>query len=381
MPALLINIRIEDEEKFDLFKVTLGDLRGLFSECHIKFRGAYRDKCLEFAKKLLGTSESLSIYQDLQEDDWVDATLNMLGRVKGRSVFLYFEDHKLVSTRSHLESVLKDFDKQILDYLCYSWFQASDLGIENLLPLNPGRGSLLHVVKYSKAHNDLIGKISPRYCALSLISICSVEYLKCIMTSCNMRVKYYNEPITRLLTRLYPFPRYRLVAHAINRLVNKCGIYFCLHPPDSPFNLEKSWFEMNCFQRSWQFGILAAELFANFDDDNGSYRESIVKRGIYPFQPRAEQRHGSKKVPQINFCVSLEDKEEYDCTYFSHRGRIRIPPIVHIVVASGKVIVACQESETTLEKGASDYFYSNKSPVVYSLGKSIITLEIYDEAF
>ncbi len=36
MPALLINIKIDLREKFDLFKVTLSDLSGLFEEKWIR---------------------------------------------------------------------------------------------------------------------------------------------------------------------------------------------------------------------------------------------------------------------------------------------------------------------------------------------------------
>ncbi|MBU4011197.1 MAG: hypothetical protein KJ882_10580, partial [Proteobacteria bacterium] len=315
------------------------------------------------------------------EDDWVDATLNMLGNIKSRSIFIYFEDHKLVSTRDHLESVLIDFDKQGLDYLCYSWFKASALGTENLLPLNPERGVTLHVFDYSKAQNALIGKISPGYYPFSLVSISSVDYLKSIMTSCNTRFKFYSKTATALLSRLYPYPGNRRVAKVINSLVSNCGICFCLYPPDSPFNIEKSWLDMDCFQRSWKFGILAAELYANFDDDNGPYGESLIKRGLYPFQPRLEQTHDAKKTPQISFRVRLRNDEMYDCTYFSHRGRISRAPVVHILVENGKVLVTCQSLETILEHGSGEYFYTNKSLVVHSLGDSIITLRIFDECF
>lgn len=381
MSALLINIKIENEEKFNLFKVTLGDLRGLFNECHVKFRGAYSQKCLEFSKQILDKSESLTFYQNLQEDDWVDATMNMLGNVKSCSLFLYFEDHKLVSTKAHLESVLIDFDKQNLDYLCYSWFQASALGIENLLPLNPERGTTLHAIEYSKSQNALVGKISPGYYTFSLVSICSVVYLKSIIISCDMRIKFYSKTIIALLSWVYPYPGYRRVVHLINDFVNKFGIYICLYPPDSPFNLEKCWVEMDCFHRPWRFGVLAMELFANFDDDNGTYKGSLVKRGLYPFHTQVQQSCDSKPMPQINFRVHLRDGEIYDCAYFSRRGRIRKPPVVHILVETGKVIVTCQSLETTLEKGSSEYYYTNKSPVVHSLGDSIINLSVFDECF
>ena len=35
MPALFINLKIDDQEKFDFLKVTIADLTGLFEECHV----------------------------------------------------------------------------------------------------------------------------------------------------------------------------------------------------------------------------------------------------------------------------------------------------------------------------------------------------------
>lgn len=380
MSALLVNIKIDDETKFELFKVTLGDLRGLFEECHLKFRGAYSGKCIEFSKQILNKSKFLVYYQDLQEKDWVAATLSMLHNVKSRSLFLYFEDHRLVSTRGHLENVLIDFDRYNLDYLCYSWFQTSGLGIENLLPLNPEKGLTLYAFDYSKTQNALVGKIT-QYATFSLLSICSVDYLKSILTSCNMRLKFYNKIITVLLCRLFPYLGYRKVVYLINVFLNKFGFYLCLYSPDSPFNLEKLWYETKFINRSWRFGVLAAELYANFDDDNGFYRESLIKRGLYPFQARVGQCFDLMKIPQINFRVILEKGELYDCTYFSRKGRIRKPPVVHILVESGEVTVACQDSEITLKSGSGEYFYANKRPVVRSFDESTVTIGIFDECF
>jgi hypothetical protein len=380
-PALLINIKIEEEEKFNLFKITLSDLRGLFSECHIKFRGAYSYKCLEFAKEILGTSESLSVYQDLQEDDWVDATLNMLGNVKSRSLFLYFEDHKLVSTRMHLDSVLADFDKQNLDYLCYSWFQASALGIENLLPLNPERGSLLHAIDYSKTQNALIGKISPRYYPFSLVSVCSVDYLRSIMTSCNMRFKFYSKTVSALLSRLFPYPRYRKVAHIVNNFVSKCSACLCLYPPASPFNLERIWFETIFINRPLRFGFLTKELFANFDDDNGADGESLMKRGLYPFTEDADIRPEDIPGTKVKQHLKLSQGQYLDLKYHSAIGRIRRPPIVFIKVKSGRVLLKCSESEVYLRPGDLKSIYSNKGGVLVADEAVVLEIQICDEAF
>ena len=52
MAALFINIKIDQEERFDIFKITLSEIESLFDECHIKIRGAFADQCIIFAKKL-----------------------------------------------------------------------------------------------------------------------------------------------------------------------------------------------------------------------------------------------------------------------------------------------------------------------------------------
>lgn len=381
MPALFINLRIQDEEKFNLFKTTLADLAGLFSECHIKFRGLYRDQCIEFTHEIFHSNESLTYYQDLPEDDWVDTALNMMRHVKSRAVFIYFEDHKLVSTREHLADVLDEFNQRQLDYLCYSWFQASVLGIENLLPLNPEYGANFNVFEYTKKQNALVGKISPGFYSFSLLSVCSVDYFRMILTSCNLRYKFYNKPIASIVSRLFPYPKNRVVARLINHYAKKFDFNLCFYSPSSPFNLEKIWFETEFMDRPLRFGVLSNELYANFDDDNGSYKETLLKRGLYPFEATVKTKFDDKKTPDVSFQINLKDGDKYDCTYFSHVSRIQKAPVVQITVESGKAVVNYQSLETTLEADGSKCFFSNKGPVISSMGESVITIGLFDECF
>ena len=46
MPALFVNLKIDQEEKLDFFKVTFSELIELFDEYHIKIRGNYTSECL-----------------------------------------------------------------------------------------------------------------------------------------------------------------------------------------------------------------------------------------------------------------------------------------------------------------------------------------------
>ena len=48
MPAILVNIYINSEKKFEIFKVTISEVMPEFSECHIKIRGAYSSECIKF---------------------------------------------------------------------------------------------------------------------------------------------------------------------------------------------------------------------------------------------------------------------------------------------------------------------------------------------
>ena len=104
MTALFINIKIDQEEKFDLFKITLTDIENVFDECHIKIRGNLANECIAFAKRLF--LERAIFYQDLQENDWVAASLVMVENIKSRSIFSYLEDHRLVKSQKNLSLVL-----------------------------------------------------------------------------------------------------------------------------------------------------------------------------------------------------------------------------------------------------------------------------------
>ena len=161
MTALFVNLKIDKKEKFDLFKVTISDIEGLFEECHIKIRGKFSKDCVTFAKELF--SSRANFYQEFQEKDWTSATLQMLKNVQSRSIFFYLEDHKLTTNKNNLSKVLQEFDKYELDYLCYSFFRASRLDIKNLLPLNPQQDQNFSSFKLNKQNIKVIRNISPLY--------------------------------------------------------------------------------------------------------------------------------------------------------------------------------------------------------------------------
>ena len=52
MTALLFNIRINEREKLDLFKVTLKEIATCFEECYFKVRGQLSEECVNYTKLL-----------------------------------------------------------------------------------------------------------------------------------------------------------------------------------------------------------------------------------------------------------------------------------------------------------------------------------------
>ena len=178
------------KEKFDLFKITLIDIEHLFNECHIKVRGDLANDCINFSKKLF--SDRAKFYQELQETDWVKATLVMIKNVKSRSLFFLLRDHRLITSSEDLKLVLEEFEECKLDYLCYSFFRSTRLDINNLLPLNPKKRGQFSEFFLNKENIKLISKISPLYATFSLTNICSTKYLKKILCEENKKYKIYN---------------------------------------------------------------------------------------------------------------------------------------------------------------------------------------------
>jgi hypothetical protein len=306
----------------------------------------------------------------------------MLDQVKSRSVFLYFEDHKLLGTRQDLEKTLLDFDKYNLDYLCYSFFKASQLGVENLLPLEVTQRELFHEFDLTAQNISLVGKISPGYYTFSLLSLISVKYFREVLSIESKTLKIFGRKVTSLIIRLFPYPQYRAVFKTINHTLSSLSARLCIYPPSSPFNLEKMWFESPLpIEESWKFGILKHELFANYDDDNGAYGESLIKRGLYPFTAEENIRLEDICGTFIKKKMNLSQGQCFDLLYHSSVGRICKPPIIFIRVESGRVLLKFGGSESIMVSGDLRYVYSNKGAVLEADETATLELQIFDDIF
>ena len=375
--SLLINTFINDELKFNHFKLTFSDIYNVFDEIHLKVRGSYKKDCLEYVKSK--NIERLYIYQHLSDEDWVSTTLKIVKNITSRSVFLYNEDHKLNCKKSNLRNVITEFNNFGLDFICYSFFKANKLNLSNILPLQPKNKKFINYFDMNKNKLNLIGKISPYYYFVTLISIFSRKYLIFILSSENLLFKIYLLNLNRVISKIMPSTR-RYFYEYMNKFLSIFNIAICLYPPYTPFNIEKVWFENSKFKGNWRYGILNEELFTNYDDDNGHNGESLIKRGLYPFKNKYFIKHLINRKDLLSqFTVYLKKGDEYNCTYFSHKSRITICPVLSIETLSGKVELISKQNNLIHEYKNKIFIFSNMKNKLTARKDSEIKITIYDE--
>ena len=215
--SLLINTFINDELKFNHFKITFSEIFRAFQSIHIKVRGSFKDQCIDYV--LLKANNNVFTYQDIGNNDWIASTLLMVKNIKNANIFLYNEDHKLNCRIDKFIEVLDDFGEKKIDYMSYSFFKASKLNSFNILPLKPTQEKLINHFYLDKNKLKVIGKISPKYFYISLIALFSSEYINYILNNENYRYKIYIKPLNSIISRVFNYRR-RNVYSYLNFILN-----------------------------------------------------------------------------------------------------------------------------------------------------------------
>tara|TARA_A100001388_G_C28718395_1_gene475058 strand:- start:86 stop:1237 length:1152 start_codon:yes stop_codon:yes gene_type:complete len=375
--ALLINNFINDELKFNHFKLTFSDIYYIFDEIHFKVRGSYQKDCLKYVKSK--KVERLYNYENLSDQDWVSTTLKIVKNIKSRSVFLYNEDHILNCKKSNFRNVINEFNRYNIDFICYSFFNANKLSASNILPLQPKNKKFVNYFDLNKNKLNLIGKISPYYYYITLISIFSRKYLIFILSAENLLFKIYLHNLNRLIAKIMPSTR-RYFYEYMNRFLSIFNIEICLYPPCTPFNIEKVWYENSKFKGNWRYGLLNEELFTNYDDDNGHNGESLIKRGLYPLKNKYFLKYlVNRKDLLSQFTIYLKKGDVYNCTYFSRNSRITICPVLSIETLSGKVELNSEKNNLIHKHKNKIFTFSNVKNQLIAKKDSKIKITIYDE--
>ena len=87
------------------------------------------------------------------------------------------------------------------------------------------------------------------------------------------------------------------------------------------------------------------------------YGESLIKRGLYPFNNNyfIKKLKGRKDLLS-EFILDLDENQVYDCTYFSAIPRINVCPVIEIYVMSGEIDLTSLNNNLIL-KEKKKYFY------------------------
>jgi len=375
MAALLVNIFVNSKENFEDFQVTIKDLDGVFTHSYVMFRGRFANDCIDFLKKKF--SGDVLDYQYLNDTDWIKNTLKMAKDIKQKSVFIYLEDHRLVANRNQLKTVLNDFETCSIDYMSYSFFDSGSLESNNLLPLNPEYYKDFDVFDLTLENQTLLNKISPNYFIFSMPSVVSVDYLKHILIDANSK-KLYSKYFSIFLSIFLPYPKYRNFISHVNNLLKVIKLSCNFYPVKTPFNTEKRLNELVKSKDLWRIGVLHKELFANADDDNGSYGSSLTKKGLYPF---VNSRVSINNSNSIFFNRIMKKGEEKFYKYYSQAHRIYNCPVLKIKLEEGSIKLNFNNKVILLDNKMEVECYINKGVMIESLTDSKVQFIIYDEIF
>ena len=375
MSAIFINIQIDNEFRFENFKTTFMDIAHIFDSAYVKFRGEFAEQCLLFIES--NFKGNISSFQDIQESDWLESSIIMIEKIKDRSVFIYLEDHRIVSN-NNLKDVLDEFDSCELDYLNYTYFNSSMLKCENLLPLSPIVYSNFDSYNLTKKNKQILSMISPAYCVFSLASISSVEYFKMVLSRFSGKKKIYNKYFSILLMMFISYPLYRIFLIKINKIFRKIKVIFQLYPINTPFNTEMIMDDYPLDGNEWKLGVLHEELFADSDDDNGHYGSSLLKRGLYPFNNNIPHHY---KSSHISINRKMKKGQVIDYKYNSPVHRVYEAPVLNLLVNKGEIKVENLNNTDFLSAGLTQDFLINKGIHVTCIEDSSMTFNIYDESF
>ena len=263
--------------------------------------------------------------------------------------------------------------------MSYSFFKASKLNSFNILPLEPYQNKLIDYFYIDRDKLNLIGKISPNYYYISLIALFSKEYLIHNLINEDFRYKFYFRFFNSFIAKLFKYKR-RYFFNFINLFFNKFKIKICLYPINTPFNFEKIWFENQFLKSKWCYGISNKEIFINYDDDNGMYGESAIKRGLYPFNNNYFLRKLKDRKDLLSeFILELDKDEKYDCTFFSTIDRVNLCPVLTIQILSGDIKLNTINDKFILEDNNKIFVYSNMFPKITAVQDSKLKISIFDE--
>lgn len=361
--ALFANIFLNSELKFYEFKLSICGTVGMFSEYHINVRGDFREEALAFVCEL--SLPDLFVYQDLSGSDWISDSLIMAQNIKSNSVYFFLEDHYPAVDNSKIDliNIFREFDDLDCDCMTYSWYRAKSYEARNFTPIVTHSTKLLSVFEINKENISYIkSEIGFDKNMVSMAALFSRQYFLKILNHENVQHKFYLKLFSDAIWRIFGFPRYLFLLKLLNALLFKFSCKINFYSKNTPFNFEKLFGE---FVPARDFGhriaVSKVELMANFDDDNGCYGESLIKRGhLGGYDEIVKNSDFENVVIGKVFTKELRRYEFFDLTFVPCASRQYRLPMLRVEVVNGSLDVTVgNTNHFTISQGQHHVIPSN----------------------
>ncbi|MEO5635384.1 MAG: hypothetical protein ABIP54_01955 [Candidatus Andersenbacteria bacterium] len=365
---------MNSDQKLDLFKEAIARVYAVSDNWLIYIRGSKGPDAIAYMKTLFKDFDSrCKVFDALHENNWAKSTRIMLKYSNYDYVYVFLEDHFLTSSIDVFTQTINEAIQEKIDFFTYSFF---NIGVSNVTigHLYPKNGNLLHSFILQKDTVTLLRKTNSGFYPLSLAGVVKKDFFIKILKIEDAFLLYVPWIVQVCMEQFFfAYPKNRKFWSQVNRLAIKLGIRFVIYPPATPFNLERSLYDIEESLLPTSIGVLKSELFANWDDDNKLPNSSLIKQGLYPFKFTIDTSDDSDIRGEE---IALHKNQNISRQYYPDMHRITNLPIVHIKVISGSVQITAGEEHIALQKGESICGASNIPHTIEALEEARIMYTI-----
>jgi hypothetical protein len=361
MLTAICNIYLNSEIKYKLFAETFLRVYPVSDNWLIYIRGKFKDQAYKYIQDTCPlANKNCTFFYDLIDNHWPKSVLIMLEKARYKTVYVYLEDHFLMRTVADFHDVIRDMERNQIDFFKYTFFNL-EIGRHNIEKLYPENTRYFYTFEYTQESAPLLKKEYSTFCAYPTSIIVNIEYFRRYMESLSgklIRIPFLIQAVMENFFFIYP--RNRLFWARVNRITKRWKVVFGLFPTGSTYVGERMVWEANEDFLPLKVGILKEELFANWDDDNGNPHSCLIKRGLYPLRLQVEADSGLTTPPAASLrTYTITEGEEIEGLYYPDAHRVVALPVKYIRVESGCLVVKGGNESITLRGGEETYIYSN----------------------
>lgn len=377
MVTAVCNIFINSDSKFELFKQTFPRVYGVSDNWLINIRGKYREDVVEYIRENFSDSNrNCTFFSGLDDGDWAKSTRKILESSKYEYVYVFLEDHFLLKPIDHFKDVIRDMIDSKIECFAYSFFDIG-LSVKSAEGLDSDYSKHFYSFQLSQDRLGYLKKANRNFYPYSLASVCSRKYFEKLLKVEDkflIKVPFFIQVAMENVFFIYP--RNRRFWSQLNRLFAPLRLRFVIYPPASPFNLERSLFDIEKELLPLRVGGLKEELFANWDDDNRLSNSSLIKRGLYPERLRVENQLVPKPADCKEYTLAKDQSSQYQ--FCPDVSRIKNVPMKYIHVEKGSLEISSAKESFFLVEGGSVWIAANIPHTLFA--NENCTFQVYIES-